>query len=256
MFEVVRLNQSDNFFILVLMEVDILVFAAHPDDAELCCAGTILVQRSLGNTVGMIDLTKGEMGTRGTADIRMKEAENAGKILGLSFRENMGFRDYFFTNDLSHQEAVVRKIRKYRPRMILANAISDRHPDHGKGAALIKDAVFLAGLVRFETEEDGQKQAPHRPQVVYHFIQNNYIEPDFIVDVSNHWEKKMESIKAYTSQFYNPDSNEPESFISSRGFLDFIEARAKAFGHRIGVKYGEGLTVSRDIGVTDLFHLK
>ncbi len=240
----------------MVMKVDILVFAAHPDDAELCCAGTILLQRSLGNTVGIIDLTKGEMGTRGTAEIRMEEANRSAEILGLSFRENMGFQDYFFKNDEEHKEALVKKIRKYQPKIILANAVSDRHPDHGKAAALVNDAVFLSGLRRFETEVDEQKQEAHRPEYVYHFIQNNYHEPDFVVDVSDFWSKKIESIKAFTSQFYNPESDEPESFISSRDFLDFIDGRGREFGHRIGVSYGEGFTINRKIGVKNLFDLK
>jgi bacillithiol biosynthesis deacetylase BshB1 len=237
------------------MNIDILVIAAHPDDAELCCAGTILHHIALGKTVGILDLTKGEMGTRGNAELRVKEANKAAEILQLSFRENMGFKDYFFQNDLEHQAAIVQKIRKYRPKLILTNAVSDRHPDHGKSANLVVDAVFLSGLIKFETELDGNKQEAFRPDHVYHFIQNNYLEPDFIVDVSDYWDTKMQSIIAYSSQFYNPDSDEPDSFISSREFLDFIEARGKTLGHRIGVKYAEGFTSNRTVGVNNIFDL-
>ena len=237
------------------MNIDILVIAAHPDDVELCCAGTVLHHIAMGKSVGILDLTKGEMGTRGNAELRIKEANKAAEILQLSFRENMGFKDYFFNNDLEHQAAIVQKIRKYRPKLILTNAISDRHPDHGKGANLVVDSVFLSGLVKFETELGGKKQRAFRPDHVYHFIQNNYLEPDFIVDVSDYWDTKMKSILAYSSQFYNPESDEPDSFISSKEFLEFIEGRGKALGHRIGVKYGEGFTSNRTIGVNNLFDL-
>jgi len=237
------------------MKIDILVIAAHPDDAELCCSGTIIQQIKKGKSVGIIDLTKGEMGTRGTPEIRMAESKEAAAILGLAFRENMGFKDYFFENDEEHQAQLVKKIRYYQPDIVLTNASSDRHPDHGKASELVEHSVFLSGLIKFETKVNEELQAPHRPHNVYHFIQNNYIEPDFIIDITECWDTKIKSVKAYKSQFYDPNSGEPESFISSKGFLDFIEARAMAMGHKIGVKYGEGFTSKKKIGVRNLFDL-
>ncbi len=237
------------------MKVDILVIAAHPDDAELCCSGTIAKHISLGKSVGMIDLTRGEMGTRGTPEIRIQESEEAARILGLSFRTNMEFKDFFFKNDLPHQQALVEKIRFYQPEIIITNATSDRHPDHGKASELVEKAVFLSGLVKFKTEVNGKQQIAYRPKHVYHFMQNNYIEPDLIVDISDHWDTKINSIKAYTSQFYNPESDEPASFISSKEFLEFIESRAITLGHKIGVKYGEGFTNNKKLGVNNLFDL-
>ena len=237
------------------MKLDLLVFAAHPDDAELVCSGTIAAHVAAGYKCGIIDLTRGEMGTRGTVELRMKEAAKSTEILGLSVRENLGFEDIKFGNDWNHQIEIVKMIRKYRPEVVLANAIRDRHPDHGKAAALIKEAVFKSGLIKIDTEYHGRKQAPFRPKHLYHYIQNDYIEPSFIVDISDFWGKKMSSILAFESQFYNPESNEPETFISSSNFLESIEARAKEFGHRIGVKYGEGFTVSTTPGISDLFSL-
>jgi N-acetylglucosamine malate deacetylase 1 len=238
------------------MKLDILVIAAHPDDAELACSGTIAAQIAKGYKVGILDLTRGEMGTRGTPEIRIQEAEESSKILGLSIRENMGFKDIFFKDDDSHRLEIVKVIRKYRPEIVLANAVSDRHPDHGKGGAVASSACFMSGLRKIETTLDGVAQDPWRPKYVYHYIQNNYIKPDFVVDITDYWETKIESIKAFRSQFYDPNNKEPESFISSAEFLDFIEARAREFGHSIMVKYGEGFTVERTLGVTDLFDLK
>lgn len=237
-------------------QLDILVIAAHPDDAELSCSGTIASHVAKGDKVGILDLTAGEMGTRGTPEIRLKEAEAASKILGLSIRENLGFKDIFFQDDERNQLEVIKIIRKYRPKIVLANAIQDRHPDHGKGASLASHACFMSGLRRIETSMDGKKQEAWRPAKVYHYIQNNYIKPDFVVDISDFWETKIRSIKAFKSQFYDPENKEPASFISSEGFLDFIESRAKEFGHAIGVKYGEGFTVESMIGVNHLFDLK
>lgn len=237
-------------------KLDILVLAAHPDDAELGCAGTIAAQVAKGNKVGIVDLTHGEMGTRGTPELRLQEAAKAAQILGLTIRENMGFQDVFFKDDAEHQLKLVQVIRKYQPEIVLANAVTDRHPDHGKGASLATNACFMSGLTKIETYQDGVKQAPWRPKFVYHYIQNNYIQPDFIVDISAHWETKVKSISAFGSQFFDPKSQEPASFISSPEFLPFIESRAREFGHRIQVKYGEGFTVERFIGVADLFDLK
>jgi bacillithiol biosynthesis deacetylase BshB1 len=239
-----------------MLKLDILVLAAHPDDAELGCSGTIAAQVAKGHKVGIVDLTHGEMGTRGTPELRLQEAANAAQILGLTVRENMGFQDVFFKDDAEHQLKLIQVIRKYQPEIVLANAVTDRHPDHGKGASLATNACFMSGLTKIETWQDGNKQAAWRPKFVYHYIQNNYIQPDFIVDISEHWDTKVKSISAFGSQFFDPKSNEPASFISSPEFLPFIESRAREFGHRIQAKYGEGFTVERFIGVADLFDLK
>lgn len=238
------------------MKLDILVIAAHPDDAELACSGTIAAQIAKGYKVGILDLTKGEMGTRGTPEIRMKESEESSRILGISVRENIGFKDIFFKDDDRHRLEIIKIIRKYQPEIVLANAVSDRHPDHGKGGEVASNACFMSGLRKIETTLDGIVQDPWRPKYIYHYIQNNYIKPDFVVDITDFWETKIESIKAFKSQFYDPNNKEPASFISSAEFLDFIEARAKEFGHSTMVKYGEGFTVERTLGITDLFDLK
>lgn len=239
-----------------MTKLDVLVIAAHPDDAELGCSGTILSQVAKGYKVGIVDLTKGEMGTRGTPELRLQEAEAAGKILKLSARENLGFKDIYFSNDEAHQHRLIEVIRKYQPEIVLANAISDRHPDHGKGADLATKACFMSGLRKIETSFEGKSQEAWRPKFVYHYIQNNYIKPDFIVDITPYWEDKVASIKAYKSQFFDPNSQEPASFISDPEFLPFIESRGREFGHRILKTYGEGFTVERFIGVDDLFDLK
>ncbi len=239
-----------------MAKLDILVLAAHPDDAELGCSGTIASQVAKGYKVGIVDLTQGEMGTRGTPAIRLQESDNAAKILKLSARENLAFRDIYFKDDEEHQHKLIEIIRKYQPEIVLANAISDRHPDHGKASGLASNACFMSGLRTIETSFDGKIQAPWRPKFVYHYIQNNLIEPDFIVDITPFWQTKIESILAFKSQFYNPSSSEPKSFISDPEFLPFIEARARELGHRIFTKYGEGFTKERFIGVNDLFDLK
>jgi len=237
-------------------KLDILVIAAHPDDAELGCSGTIAAHIAQGYKVGIVDLTHGEMGTRGTPEIRLQESAEAARILDLSARENLGFKDLYFKDDEAHQLELIKVIRKYQPEIVLANAITDRHPDHGKGSSLATNACFMSGLVKIETELDGVAQKAWRPKFVYHYIQNNYIQPDFIVDVSEYWETKVASIMAFKSQFYDPSSKEPSSFISSPEFLPFVESRSREFGHRIMVKYGEGFTVERFIGVDNLFDLK
>ncbi|WP_162416044.1 bacillithiol biosynthesis deacetylase BshB1 [Cyclobacterium roseum] len=237
------------------MKLDILAIAAHPDDAELSCSGTLASHVAKGYKVGILDLTRGEMGTRGTPELRIKEAGKAAEILNLSMRENLGFQDVYFKDDKEHQVAIARVLRTYRPEIVLANAVSDRHPDHGKGGSLASHACFVSGLRKLETEKDGKPQEAWRPKYIYHYIQNNYIEPDLVVDISSHWETKIKSILAFQSQFYNPDSKEPESFISRPDFLDFIEARSREMGHKINVKYGEGFTVERVTGVSDLFDL-
>ncbi|HAA10835.1 MAG TPA: bacillithiol biosynthesis deacetylase BshB1 [Cytophagales bacterium] len=239
-----------------MTKVDMLVLAAHPDDAELGCSGTIAAAVAEGKSVAIVDFTKGEMGTRGTPEIRMQESAASAEVLGLAARENLGFKDVFFKNDEEHQRAVVRMIRKYRPEVMLANAIRDRHPDHGKGGAVAKDAVFMSGLRMLETMDDaGNPQEPWRPKALYHYIQDLYIEPDFVVDVTAHWDTKVASIRAFKSQFFDPNSKEPASYISSPEFMDFLEARSKAMGHKIGVKHGEGFVAHRMVGVTSLFDL-
>ena len=238
------------------MKLDILVFASHPDDAELSCSGTLAAHVAKGYKVGIVDLTRGEMGTRGTPEIRIKEADEAAKVLQLSARENLGFEDVYFQDDKAHHLEIVKMIRKYQPEIIIANAIRDRHPDHGKGASVVAKACFISGLRREETVLGGVNQAPWRPNAVYHYIQNEYIQPDFVFDISDFWDIKLASIKAFRSQFYDPSNTEPESFISKPGFLEFIEARAREFGHRIQVKYGEGFTTERMPGLKDLFDLQ
>lgn len=239
-----------------MTKLDILVIAAHPDDAELACSGTIAAHVAQGYKVGIVDLTQGEMGTRGTPELRLIESAEAAQILGLTARENLAFKDVFFEDDTNHQLELVKIIRKYQPEIVLANAITDRHPDHGKGASLATHACFMSGLRKIETQLDGVDQNPWRPKFVYHYIQNNYIEPDFIFNISEYWDTKIASIQAFKSQFYDPASEEPSSFISSPEFLPFIESRAREFGHRIMAKYGEGFTVERYIGVKNLFDLK
>lgn len=239
------------------MKLDILVLASHPDDAELGCGGTIARHITLGHKVGIVDLTRGELGTRGTPETRQREAEEAAQILKVSIRENLALRDGFFQNDPESQLTVIRAIRKYQPKIILANAVYDRHIDHSKGASLAYDASFLSGLIKIETRDDeGAAQKPWRPDAVYHYVQSQFITPDFVVDITDQWETKMSAIKAFGSQFFNPGSKEPETYISKPGFLRMVEARAVEYGHAIGVSYGEGFTVRRFIGVDSLFDLK
>ena len=237
------------------MKLDILVIAAHPDDAELGCGGTIAKHAALGYKVGVIDLTQGELGTRGTIQTRKKEASDSAQILGLAVRENLKMRDGFFQNDEAHQLQLIQAIRKYQPEIVLANAIRDRHPDHGKGAELAFHSCFLSGLAKVDTKDHGVSQQPWRPKHVYHYIQSALIVPDFIVDISSHWHTKMESVKAFKTQFFEPHNEEPETFISKPTFLGFLEGRAKEFGQAIGVSHGEGFTSARQLGVGDLFRL-
>ena len=238
------------------MKLDILAFGAHPDDIELGCGATIAKEISLGKSVGIIDLTRGELGTRGSAEIRDTEAANAAKILKVAVRENLNFRDGFFKNNEKHQLEVIRMIRKYKPEIVLCNAIDDRHIDHGKGSKLVSDACFLSGLSKIQTSLDGNIQEAWRPKVVYHYIQWKNIEPDFVVDVSEFMNVKMEAIMAYDSQFYNPKSKEPESPITSKNFLDSVKYRAQDLGRLINVAYGEGFTVERYLAVNSLGDLK
>ena len=238
------------------MKVDILVFAVHPDDAELSCSGTIIKQISLGKKVALVDFTAGELGTRGTAEIRLAEAHASGKIMGLVARENLGMRDGFFKNDEEHQLRLIKAIRKYQPEIVIANAIEDRHPDHGRASELSDEACFYSGLRMIKTQdENGNNQAPWRPKNVFHYIQDRYIEPDFVVDITPFWDTKLASIQAFKSQFFDPNSPEPASYISSKEFIDFIEARSREMGHKIGAKYGEGYTKTKTIGVNNLFDI-
>ena len=228
------------------MKLDILAFGAHPDDVELSCSGAILKNIALGKKVGIIDLTQGELGTRGTAAIRAKEAANAAKLMGVSFRENLKMADGFFQNDKKHQLAVIKKIRQYQPDVVLANALEDRHPDHGRGAKLVADACFLAGLVKISTTLNGKKQQPWRPTAVYHYIQYRKLKPDFAVDISAFMEKRMEAIQAYTSQFYDPRSKEPFTLISDPKFMDFVRTREAEYGKLLNVQYAEGYNVMEE----------
>lgn len=237
------------------MKLDILVLAAHPDDAELTCSGTLALHAAMGKKVGIIDLTQGEMGTRGTPEIRLQEAQRSAEILGLAVRDNLKLADMFFQNDREHQLAVIRKIRQYRPDIVLANAVTDRHPDHGRGAQLAIDACFMSGLRKVETELEGQQQEAWRPQHLFHFIQSQYIRPDFVVDVTDYWDTKVASIRAFQSQFFNPESKEPQTYISSENFMKFIDARGREFGQSIGAEYGEGFTLNKQLGVRSLYDL-
>ncbi|CAM1341620.1 bacillithiol biosynthesis deacetylase BshB1 [Tenacibaculum aestuarii] len=233
------------------MKLDILAFGAHPDDVELGCAATIAKEISLGKKVGIVDLTRGELGTRGSAELRDKEAANAAEILGVSVRENLGFADGFFKNDKEHQLEIIKMIRKYQPEIVLCNAIDDRHIDHPKGSQLVSDACFLSGLLKIETVLDGeqQQQEKWRPKQVYHYIQWKNIEPDFVIDVTGFMDKKIASVMAYSSQFYDPKSHEPETPITSKNFTDSIEYRARDFGRLIGVDYAEGFTSERYVAI-------
>lgn len=238
------------------MKLDILAFGAHPDDVELGCAATIAKEISLGKKAGIIDLTRGELGTRGTAEIRDQEAAKAAEILQISVRENLNFRDGFFRNDEAHQLEIIRMLRKYQPDVVLCNAIDDRHIDHPKGSQLVSDACFLSGLLKIETEHEGVKQQPWRPKQVYHYMQWKNIEPDFVVDVTDFMEIKKAAILAYGSQFYNPDTKEPETPITSKNFLDSVSYRAQDLGRLVGVGYAEGFTAERYLAVNSLGDLK
>jgi bacillithiol biosynthesis deacetylase BshB1 len=237
------------------MKLDILAFGAHPDDVELGCGGTIAKEIALEKKVGIIDLTRGELGTRGSAEIRNQEAANAAKILGVSVRENLDMRDGFFMNDESHQLEIIKMLRKYRPEIVLCNAIDDRHIDHGKGSQLVSDACFLSGLRKIETEINGEKQEAWRPKLVYHYVQWKHITPDFVVDITGYNHIRVEAILAYSSQFYNPDSDEPETLIASKNFLESLNYRAQDLGRLIGTDYAEGFTVERYLAVNSLSDL-
>ncbi len=241
------------------MKLDILAFGAHPDDVELGCAATIAKEIRLGKRVGIIDLTRGELGTRGTAETRNKESDKAAEILGVEIRLNMEFADGFLVNDKKHQIEIIKMIRKFKPEIVLCNAVEDRHIDHGKASKLVSDACFLSGLLKIDTkfdEDDDEWQDPWRPKHVYHYIQWKNLEPDFVVDVSGFIDKKMEAVFAYKTQFYDENSKEPETPISSKNFTDSIKYRARDMGRLIGTEYGEGFNVERYPAVISLFDLK
>ena len=238
------------------MKLEILAFGAHPDDVELGCAGTILKEVALGKKVGIVDLTRGELGTRGSAEIRDKEAAAAAAILGVSVRENLAFRDGFFVNDEAHQLEIIKMIRKYQPEIVLCNAVDDRHIDHPKGSQLVSDACFLSGLIRITTSLDGEEQKAWRPKVVYHYMQWKNLVPDFVVDITGYVEQKTAAILAYSSQFYDPNSKEPESPISSKNFLESLNYRSRDLGRLTGLEHAEGFTAERYLAVNSLSDLK
>jgi len=240
------------------MKLDLLAFGVHPDDIELSCGGTLLIEKNNSKKTGIIDFTKGELGTRGTAETRTKEAENSAKILGVEVRENLEMADGFFLNDTENKLKIIKVLRKYRPKIILGNAPEDRHPDHGRASQLLTDAAFLSGLVKIETEdEDGRQQEPWRPVHVFNYIQDTYLTPDFVIDISDVFEKKIEAIKAFATQFYTAKETgkEPQTYISSPEFLESIINRAKMFGRMAGVKYAEGFLSKKMIGLKSFDNL-
>lgn len=237
------------------MKLDILAIAAHPDDVELSCAGTLMVHAQQGQKVGIVDLTRGELGTRGTPEGRVMEAQDACKLMGLEIRENLGLADGFFQNTREDQLAVIRVIRKFKPEIVLANAIDDRHPDHGRAARLIADSCFMAGLRKIETSDNGQPQEAWRPKQVFHFLQDRFHQPDFVVDITPVIEKKMEAIKCFKTQFLADKDHEPQTYISSPEFFDSVLYRAKMLGKMVGVAYAEGYTSAKMLGVRNLMDL-
>ena len=235
-----------------MLKLDILAFGAHPDDVELGCAGTLLGAIAEGKKVGVIDLTKGELGTRGSISQRLSEAQLASEVMGLTIRENLEMADGFFINNKEHQLIIIETIRRFQPSIIFCNAPEDRHPDHGRAASLVAEAAFLSGLKKIQTIHNGVAQEAWRPTQVFHYIQSRNLTPNFVVDISKHIEKKMEAILAYSSQFYDPKSNEPDTFISSAAFLEFVKGRAKELGQQIGVQYAEGFITQKILGINSL----
>lgn len=233
------------------MKVDILAVGVHPDDVELSCAGTLLRHVAAGKTVGILDLTAGEMGTRGTPELRRQEAEKAAKIIGAEFREIMDLRDGFFTDSETEMTEIIKRIRKYRPEIVLCNAVADRHPDHGRSAKLVADACFYSGLRKIETGQEAW-----RPKAVYHYVQDRYMIPDFVVDVTPFVEKKIEAILAFASQFYDPNSKEPMTPIAGESFMEVVKAKMRIHGRDIQADFAEGFITARTMGVDDLFSLR
>ena len=238
------------------LKLDILAFGAHPDDVELSASGTICKHVAEGKRIGIVDLTQGEMGSRGTIETRYQEAQDAAKIMGVSYRHNLKMEDGYLENTKDNLLKIVQQIRLLKPEIVLANAIEDRHPDHAKGSKLVSEACFLAGLIKVETEYEGLKQEAYRPKAVYHYIQDRYIKPDFVVDVTDFHEQKMQAILAYKTQFFNPGQDGPKTPISGQDFLDFLNGRMSEMGRALGVHYAEGFTVERTLGVDSLFDLK
>lgn len=234
------------------MKLDLLAFGVHPDDVELGCAGVLVAEKKRGKKTGIIDLTRGELGTRGTAETRDAEAAEAAVILNLDVRENLELADGFFQNDETHQRKVIQAIRKYRPEIVFCNAPEDRHPDHGRSAKLVSDAAFLSGLVKIETEDASGIQKAWRPKYVFHYIQDRFLQPSFVIDVTDSFKEKMDAVKAYKTQFYNGDEKGPQTYISTPEFLEGVEARYKMFGKMIGVTYGEGFITEKMTGLKNL----
>ena len=233
------------------MKLDILAFGVHPDDVELGCAGTIMAAIDQGKKVGIVDLTRGELGTRGTPTTRTQESAAAAKIMGVDIRENLDMADGFFANDEAHQRKIIALIRKYQPDIILANAPEDRHPDHGRSAKLVSDAAFLSGLRKIETIHEGVTQNAWRPAYTFHYIQDRFIQPSFVIDITAYMERKMEAVLAYGTQFTGADTSEPQTYISSPQFLETVKARALMLGKRIGVGYAEGYITEKIIGFSN-----
>jgi bacillithiol biosynthesis deacetylase BshB1 len=238
------------------MKLDILAIGAHPDDIEISCCGTLLHHIKLGHKVGILDLTAGELGTRGDAETRLKEAATASSMLGALVRANLEMADGFFEHDKEHILRIVEMIRLFQPDLVLANSQSDRHPDHGRAAKLVADACYYSGLRKIKTEWDDQEQEAWRPKAVYHYIQDYNLKPDFVFDISPYMDRKIEIIQAYKSQFYDPNSKEPQTPISSKEFLEFLRGKNCTYGRAAGFHYAEAFNVNRDIGVTNLFDLK
>ena len=238
------------------MKTDILAIGVHPDDIELSASGTLFRHIDLGYSVALCDLTHGELGTRGSGPLRLEEAEKAKLLFGAATRDNLGMRDGFFEHSEENILKIVNVIRKYQPEIVLANAVSDRHPDHGRASKLISDACFFAGLVKIKTlDEAGNEQKKWRPKAVYHYLQDRNLKADLVVDISAYMDRKIASIMAYSSQFFNPESSEPETPISSKSFIEFIKAKNRTYARDIGVEYAEGFNVERNIGVKNLFDL-
>lgn len=231
------------------MKIDILAFGVHPDDVELGCAGTLISSVAQGKKIVVVDLTRGELGTRGTAETRDAEAAAAARVIGVYARENLAMADGFFCNDEAHIKKVITVIRKYQPAIVLCNAPEDRHPDHGRSSDLVSDAAFLSGLRKIKTEYEGKEQEHWRPSYVFHYIQDRYLKPDFLFDISDSFQQKIEAVLCYTTQFNTTDASEPETYISNPDFLDVIKARALMFGKRIGVRYAEGYLTTKMVGV-------
>ncbi len=238
------------------MKVDILAIGAHPDDIELSASGTLFRHIDLGYSVALCDLTRGELGTRGSAALRMEEANRSRILFGIESRDNLMMRDGFFEHSEENILKIAGVIRKYRPEIVLANARSDRHPDHGRAAKLINDACFYAGLVKIPTKDlSGNQQLPWRPKAVYNYIQDRNTKADLVIDISAYMDKKIESIMAFSSQFFNPESKEPVTPISTMDFIEYIKAKNRSYARDIGVEYAEAFTVERNLGVKNLFDL-